>query len=95
MNRFFSESLVLTLSKEVDDLTSYQYIAIERIMKSISPILQRRLRHDLEIIHGRLVEIYQSFDVQNLEKLTISSRLLYEQSKRATQRSSSLRLTCS
>lgn len=95
MNRFFSESLVLTLSKEVDDLTSYQSIAIERIMKSISPILQRRLRHDLETIHGRLVEIYQSFDVQNIEKLTISARLLYEQSKRATQRSSSLRLTCS
>ena len=95
MNRFLSESLVLTLSKEVDDLTSYQSIAKERIMKSISPILQRRLRYDLEIIHRRLVEIYQSFDVQNFDKLTISARLLYEQSKRATQRSSSLRLTCS
>jgi hypothetical protein len=90
-----SESLVLTLSKEVEHLTSYQCIAIERTIKSISPLLKERLRDDLESIHSRLVEIYETFDVLNIEQLTISARLLYEQSKRATLRSASLRLTCS
>jgi hypothetical protein len=89
-----SESLVLTLSKEIEHLTSYQCIAIERTIKSISPILKERLRDDLDVIHTRLVEIYETFDVLNIEQLTIGARLLYEQSKRATLRSTSLRLTC-
>jgi hypothetical protein len=90
-----SESLVLTLSKEIEHLTSYQCIAIERTIKSISPLLKERLRDDLDLIHTRLVEIYETFDVLNIEQLTIGARLLYEQSKRATIRSTSLRLTCS
>mgnify|MGYP001229291570 CR=1 FL=1 len=90
-----SECLVLTLSKEVEHLTSYQCIAFERTIKSISPILKRRLKNDLELIHVRLEEILETFDVVNIEQLTLSARLLYEQSKRATLRSSSLRLTCS
>ena len=90
-----SESLVLTLSKEVECLTSYQCIAIERTIKSISPLLKKRLGDDLDSIHSRLVEIYETFDIFNIEQLTISARLLYEQSKRATLRSASLRLTCS
>jgi hypothetical protein len=89
-----SESLVLTLSKEVEHLTAYQCIAIERTIKSISPLLKRRLSDDFESIHSRLVEIYETFDVLNIEQLTISARLLYEQSKRAMLRSTSLRLTC-
>ena len=95
MEGIASESLVLTLSKEVEHLTSYQCIAIERTIKSISPLLKKRLRDDSESIHTRLVEIFETFDVLNLEQLTISARLLYEQSKRATLRSTSLRLTCS
>ena len=95
MEGIASESLVLTLSKEVENLTSYQCIAIERTIKSISPLLKKRLRDDSESIHTRLVEIYETFDVLNLEQLTISARLLYEQSKRAMLRSTSLRLTCS
>jgi hypothetical protein len=63
--------------------------------KSINPSLKQRLRDDLDSIHRRLVEIYETFDALNLEQLTISARLLYEQSKRATLRSTSLRLTCS
>ena len=95
MEGIASESLVLTLSKEIEHLTSYQCIAIERTIKSISPLLKERLRDDLDLIHTRLVEIYETFDVLNIEQLTISARLLYEQSKRATIRSTSLRLTCS
>ena len=95
MEMIVSESLVLTLSKEVEYLTSYQCIAIERAINSISPILKQRIRDDLDSIHTRLEEIYESFNILNLENLTISSRLLYEQSKRAMRRSSSLRLTCS
>ena len=95
MEGIASESLVLTLSKEIEHLTSYQCIAIERTIKSISPILKERLRDDLDVIHTRLVEIYETFDVLNIEQLTIGARLLYEQSKRATIRSTSLRLTCS
>ena len=95
MEGIASESLVLTLSKEVEHLKSYQCIAIERTIKSISPLLKKRLRDDSESIHTRLVEIYETFDVLNLEQLTISARLLYEQSKRAMLRSTSLRLTCS
>ena len=95
MEGIASESLVLTLSQEVEYLTSYQCIAIERTIKSISPLLKKRLRDDSESIHTRLVEIYETFDVLNLEQLTISARLLYEQSKRAMLRSTSLRLTCS
>jgi hypothetical protein len=95
MEEIASESLVLTLSKEVEHLTSYQYIAIERIVKSISPLLKKRLSDDLESIHNRLEEIYETFDVLNIEQLTISAHLLYEQSKRAILRSTSLRLTCS
>ena len=95
MEGIASESLVLTLSQEVEYLTSYQCIAIERTIKSISPLLKKRLTDDLESIHIRLVEIYDTFDVLKLEQLTISARLLYEQSKRAMLRSTSLRLTCS
>ena len=95
MERISSECLVLALSKEIEHLSSYQSIAIERTIKSISPSLKQRLRNDLESIHSRLVEIYETFDVMNIEQLTISARLLYEQSKRATLRSTSLRLTCS
>ena len=95
MERISSECLVLALSKEIESLSSYQRIAIERTMKSITPTLKQRLRDDLESIHTRLVEIYETFDLLNLEQLTIGARLLYEQSKRATLRSSSLRLTCS
>ena len=95
MERISSECLVLALSKEIESLSSYQRIAIERTMKSITPILKQRLRDDLESIHTRLVEIYETFDLLNLEQLTLGARLLYEQSKRATLRSSSLRLTCS
>ncbi len=95
MERITSECLILDLSKEVEHLSSYQRIAIERTVKSISPSLKHRLRDDLESIHGRLLEIYGAFDVLNIEQLTISARLLYEQSKRATLRSTSLRLTCS
>ena len=95
MEGIASESLVLTLSKEIEHLTSYQCIAIERTIKSISPLLKERLRDDLDVIHTRLVEIYETFDVLNIEQLTIGARLLYEQSKRATVRSTSLRLTCS
>ena len=95
MEGIASESLVLTLSKEIEHLTSYQCIAIERTIKSISPLLKERLRDDLDLIHTRLVEIYETFDVLNIEQLTIGARLLYEQSKRATTRSTSLRLTCS
>lgn len=95
MEKTPSECLVLTLSKEVEHLTSYQCIAFERTIKSISPILKRRLKNDLELIHVRLEEILETFDVVNIEQLTLSARLLYEQSKRATLRSSSLRLTCS
>ena len=95
MEEIASESLVLTLSKEVEHLTSYQCIAIERTVKSISPLLKKRLSDDLELIHNRLVEIYETFDVLNIEQLTISAHLLYEQSKRAILRSTSLRLTCS
>ena len=95
MEGIASESLVLTLSKEIEHLTSYQCIANERTIKSISPLLKERLRDDLDVIHTRLVEIYETFDVLNIEQLTIGARLLYEQSKRATIRSTSLRLTCS
>ena len=95
MERTSSECLVLALSKEIESLSSYQRIAIERTMKSITPTLKQRLRDDLESIHTRLVEIYETFDLLNLEQLTLGARLLYEQSKRATLRSSSLRLTCS
>ena len=95
MEGIASESLVLTLSKEIEHLTSYQCIAFERTIKSISPLLKERLRDDLDLIHTRLVEIYETFDVLNIEQLTIGARLLYEQSKRATIRSTSLRLTCS
>ena len=95
MEGIASESLVLTLSKEIEHLTSYQCIAIERTIKSISPLLKERLRDDLDLIHTRLLEIYETFDVLNIEQLTIGARLLYEQSKRATIRSTSLRLTCS
>ncbi len=95
MERISSECLVLALSKEIESLSSYQRIAIERTMKSITPTLKQRLRDDLESIHTRLVEIYETFDLLNLEQLTLGARLLYEQSKRATLRSSSLRLTCS
>ena len=95
MDGIASESLILTLSKEVEYLTSYQCITIERTIKSISPLLKKRLRDDLESIHSRLEEIYETFDVLNIEQLTISARLLYEQSKRATLRSTTLRLTCS
>ena len=95
MERTSSECLILALSKEVEHLTSYQCIAFERTIKSISPILKRRLKNDLELIHVRLEEILETFDVVNIEQLTLSARLLYEQSKRATLRSSSLRLTCS
>ena len=95
MERISSECLVLALSKEIESLSSYQRIAIERTMKSITPILKQRLRDDLESIHSRLVEIYETFDLLNLEQLTLGARLLYEQSKRATLRSTSLRLTCS
>ena len=95
MERISSECLVLDLSKEIESLSSYQRIAIERTMKSITPTLKQRLRDDLESIHTRLVEIYETFDLLNLEQLTLGARLLYEQSKRATLRSSSLRLTCS
>ena len=95
MEGIASESLILTLSKEIEHLTSYQCIAIERTIKSISPLLKKRLRDDLDMIHTRLVEIYETFDVLNIEQLTISASLLYEQSKRATLRSTSLRLTCS
>ena len=95
MEGIASESLVLTLSQEVEYLTSYQCIAIERTIKSISPLLKKRLRDDLESIHIRLMEIYEIFDVLKLEQLTMSARLLYEQSKRAMLRSTSLRLTCS
>ena len=95
MEKTPSECLVLTLSKEVEHLTSYQCIAFERTIKSISPILKRRLKNDLELIHVRLEEILETFDVVNIEQLTLSARLLYEQSKRATLRSSSLRLTSS
>ena len=95
MEGIASESLILTLSKEVEYLTSYQCIAIERKIKSISPMLKKRLRDDLDSIHSRLEEIYETFDVLNIEQLTISARLLYEQSKRATLRSTTLRLTCS
>ena len=93
MERISSECLVLALSKEIESLSSYQRIAIERTMKSITPILKQRLRDDLESIHSRLVEIYETFEILNLEQLTIGARLLYEQSKRATLRSTSLRLT--
>lgn len=95
MERISSECLVLALSKEIESLSSYQRIAIERTMKSITPILKQRLRDDLESIHSRLVEIYETFEILNLGQLTIGARLLYEQSKRATLRSTSLRLTCS
>ena len=95
MERISSECLVLALSKEIESLSSYQRIAIERTMKSITPMLKQRLRDDLESIHSRLVEIYETFEILNLEHLTIGARLLYEQSKRATLRSTSLRLTCS
>jgi len=95
MERISSECLVLALSKEIESLSSYQRIAIERTMKSITPTLKQRLRDDLESIHTRLVEIYETFDLLNLEQLTLGARLLYEQSKRATLRSSSLRLTSS
>ena len=95
MERISSECLVLALSKEIESLSSYQRIAIERTMKSITPTLKQRLRDDLESIHTRLVEIYETFDLLNLEQLTLGARLLYEQSKRATLRSTSLRLTCS
>ena len=95
MERISSECLVLALSKEIESLSSYQRIAIERTMKSITPMLKQRLRDDLESIHSRLVEIYETFEILNLEQLTIGARLLYEQSKRATLRSTSLRLTCS
>ncbi len=95
MERISSECLVLALSKEIEFLSSYQRIAIERTMKSITPMLKQRLRDDLESIHSRLVEIYETFEILNLEQLTIGARLLYEQSKRATLRSTSLRLTCS
>ena len=95
MEGIASESLILTLSKEVEYLTNYQCIAIERTIKSISPLLKKRLRDDLDSIHSRLEEIYETFDVLNIEQLTISARLLYEQSKRATLRSTTLRLTCS
>ncbi len=95
MERISSDCLVLALSKEIEHLSSYQRIAIERTIKSITPSLKQRLRDDLESIHRRLVEIYETFDVLNIEQLTISTRLLYEQSKRATLRSTSLRLTCS
>ena len=95
MEGIVSESLILTLSKEIEHLTSYQGIAIERTIKSISPLLKKRLRDDLDMIHIRLVEIYETFEVLNIEQLTISASLLYEQSKRATLRSNSLRLTCS
>ena len=95
MERTSSECLVLALSKEIESLSSYQRIAIERTMKSITPTLKQRLRDDLESIHTRLVEIYETFDLLNLEQLTLGARLLYEQSKRATLRSTSLRLTCS
>ena len=95
MERISSECLVLALSKEIESLSSYQRIAIERTMKSITPILKQRLRADLDSIHSRLVEIYETFEILNLGQLTIGARLLYEQSKRATLRSTSLRLTCS
>ena len=95
MERFSSECLFLALSKEVEHLSSYQHIAIERTTKSINPSLKQRLRDDLDVIHRRLVEIYETFDALNLEQLTMSARLLYEQSKRATLRSTSLRLPCS
>ena len=95
MEGIASESLVLTLSQEVEHLTSYQCIAIERTIKSISPLLKKRLRDDLDMIHNRIVEIYETFEVLNIDQLTISASLLYEQSKRATLRSNSLRLTCS
>ena len=95
MERFSSECLFLSLSKEVEHLSSYQHIAIERTTKSINPSLKQRLSDDLDVIHRRLVEIYETFDALNLEQLTMSARLLYEQSKRATLRSTSLRLTCS
>ena len=95
MERMSSECLVLALSNEIEHLSSYQRIAIERTMKSITPTLKHRLRDDLESIHSRLVEIYETFELLNLEQLTLGARLLYEQSKRATLRSASLRLTCS
>ena len=95
MERISSECLILALSKEVEHLTSYQCIAFERIIKSVSPILNQRLKDDLESIHLRLQEILDTFEVVNIEQLTLGARLLYEQSKRATLRSSSLRLTSS
>ena len=95
MERTSSECLILALSKEVEHLTSYQCIAFERIIKSVSPILNRRLKDDLEFIHLRLQEILDIFEVVNIEQLTLGALLLYEQSKRATLRSSSLRLTSS
>lgn len=90
-----SESLMLTLSREVEHLANYQCIAIERIIKSISPSLKQRLKDEMEMIHQRLEEIYKTFDVLDLEHLTLGARLLYEQNKRALRRSTSLRLTCS
>ncbi len=95
MERISSECLILALSNEVEHLTSYQCIAFERIIKSVSPILNQRLKDDLESIHLRLQEILDAFEVVNIEQLTLGARLLYEQSKRATLRSSSLRLTSS
>ena len=47
-----SESLVLTLSKEVEHLTSYQCIAIERAINSISPILKQRIREPPLSMYG-------------------------------------------
>ncbi len=90
-----SESLMLTLSYEVERLGNYQCIAMERIIKSINPSLKHRLKDDMEMIHQRLEEIYKTFDALNIEQLTLGTRLLYEQNKRALQRSTSLRLTCS
>ena len=95
MERTSSECLILALSKEVECLASYQCIAFERTIKSVSPILNQRLKDDLESIHLRLQEILDTFEVVNIEQLTLGARLLYEQSKRATLRSSSLRLTSS
>ncbi len=90
-----SESLMLTLSYEVERLGNYQCIAMERIIKSINPSLKQRLKDDMEMIHQRLEEIYMTFDALNIEQLTLATRLFYGQNKRALQRSTSLRLTCS
>jgi hypothetical protein len=95
MNRLTSDCLVLALSKEIEHLSSYQNRAIERTFKSISPTLRVRLTDDLQRVHNRLMEIHQSVSFLNIRRLSIGSRLLYEQSKRATVKSTSLRLTCS